>query len=112
MFVSSPPHASDGNPTVTALGCGEFGSYYVTATLHVRIDALVKEAGWRHVRSTGEDTGKCHSVSQQVHLRQTSDLLGPSSWTSVVSRLRERHFCFYKLLGLLMVLCKGRSPDS
>lgn len=94
------------------LGCGEFGNYYVTATLHVRIDALVKEVGWRHVRSTGEDTGKCHSVSQQVHLRQTSDLLGPSSWTSVVSRLRERNFCFYKLLGLLMVLCKGRSPDS
>lgn len=86
MFVSSPPSPSDGNPTVMTLGCGDFESYYVTRTLHVRI---IKEDGGRLVLSTGEDTGKCFSISQQVHLRQASGLLGPSSWTSVVSRLGE-----------------------
>lgn len=112
MLVSSPPRPYVGNPTVMTLVCGDLGSYYVTRTLHVRISTLMKEVGGRHVLSTGEDTGKCHSVSQQVHLHQASELLGPSSWTSVVSRLGERNFCFYKLLGLLMVLCKRRSPSS
>lgn len=113
ILVSSPPRTYDGNPTVMTLVCGDLGSYYVTRTLHVRINILMKEVGGRHVLSTGEDTGKFHSISQQVHLRQASELLGTSSsWTSVVSRLGERSFCFYKLLGLLMVLCKRRSPSS